>query len=176
MLYLIEKGLDKGLSFNIMESVRKGKGLKTEWIEEMKKHEVPDWYIDCCNKIKYMFPKAHAAAYVLSTLRIAYYKIHYPKEYYAVYFSVRKDGIEISSISNLVRDNGKEILSNCKLIHEDGIEYELLDVFLNYPFISLTIIRNLCKSNYDDLVKLDCLIGNDLRINLRICPLSSLTT
>ena len=75
MIYLINKGLEHGQAFTIMESVRKGKGLKPEWEEEMKKHDVPDWYIASCKKIKYMFPKAHAAAYVMMGWRIAYCKI-----------------------------------------------------------------------------------------------------
>ena len=89
MVYLIQQGLEEGLSFTIMESVRKGKGLKPEWIEEMKKHEVPQWYIDSCLKIKYMFPKAHAAAYVMMAWRIAYCKVFYPLAYYAAFFSIR---------------------------------------------------------------------------------------
>ena len=89
MIYLINKGLDSEESFTIMESVRKGKGLKPQWEVEMKKHEVPDWYIWSCKKIKYMFPKAHAAAYVMMAYRIAYYKIFYPLAYYAAYFSIR---------------------------------------------------------------------------------------
>ena len=89
MIYLIDKGLESELSFTIMESVRKGKGLKPEWEEEMKAHDVPDWYIWSCKKIKYMFPKAHAAAYVMMAYRIAYYKIFYPLAYYAAYFSIR---------------------------------------------------------------------------------------
>ena len=89
MIYLINKGLEHGQAFTIMESVRKGKGLKPEWEEEMKKHDVPDWYIGSCKKIKYMFPKAHAAAYVMMGWRIAYCKIFYPLAYYAAYFSIR---------------------------------------------------------------------------------------
>ena len=89
MIYLIGKGLDSELSFTIMESVRKGKGLKPEWEEEMLRHDVPDWYIWSCKKIKYMFPKAHAAAYVMMAFRIAWYKIFYPLAYYAAYFSIR---------------------------------------------------------------------------------------
>jgi DNA polymerase-3 subunit alpha (Gram-positive type) len=89
MIYLINKGLESGLAFTIMESVRKGKGLKPDWIEEMKAHDVPDWYIESCLKIKYMFPKAHAAAYVMMGWRIAYCKIYYPLAYYAAYFSIR---------------------------------------------------------------------------------------
>lgn len=90
MLYLIYKaGLDAGLAFKITESVRKGRGLTDEWIEEMKNHKVPKWYIDSCLKIEYMFPKAHAAAYVISAVRTAYFKLYYPIAYYATYFSVR---------------------------------------------------------------------------------------
>ncbi len=91
MIYLIQKGLDSEQSFTIMESVRKGKGLKPEWEEEMKKHDVPEWYIWSCKKIKYMFPKAHAAAYVMMAWRIAYCKVYYPLAYYAAYFSIRAD-------------------------------------------------------------------------------------
>ena len=89
MIYLIHKGVDSALSFTIMESVRKGKGLKEEWEKEMTAHDVPDWYIWSCKKIKYMFPKAHAAAYVMMAWRIAYCKINYPLAYYASYFSIR---------------------------------------------------------------------------------------
>ena len=89
MIYLIGMGLESELSFTIMESVRKGKGLKDEWIEEMKAHDVPDWYIWSCQKIKYMFPKAHAAAYVMMAWRIAYCKVYYPLAYYAAFFTIR---------------------------------------------------------------------------------------
>ena len=89
MVYLIQKGMEEGLSFTIMESVRKGKGLKPEWIEAMLAHDVPQCYIDSCLKIKYMFPKAHAAAYVMMAWRIAYCKVFYPLAYYAAFFSIR---------------------------------------------------------------------------------------
>lgn len=89
MTYLINKGMDSELSFTIMESVRKGKGLKPEWEEAMLANDVPDWYIWSCKKIKYMFPKAHAAAYVMMAYRIAYFKVFYPLAYYAAYFSIR---------------------------------------------------------------------------------------
>ena len=92
MVYLINQGLEEGLSFTIMESVRKGKGLKPDWIEEMKAHDVPQWYIDSCLKIKYMFPKAHAAAYVMMAWRVAYCKVFYPLAYYAAFFSIRANG------------------------------------------------------------------------------------
>ncbi len=89
MIYLIQQGVDPSLSFTIMESVRKGKGLKPEWEKAMLDEGVPDWYIWSCKKIKYMFPKAHAAAYVMMAWRIAYCKINYPLAYYAAYFSIR---------------------------------------------------------------------------------------
>ena len=89
MIYLIGMGVDSELSFTIMESVRKGKGLKPEWEQTMLEHDVPDWYIWSCKKIKYMFPKAHAAAYVMMAWRIAYCKIYYPLAYYCAFFSIR---------------------------------------------------------------------------------------
>ncbi len=92
MIYLIQMGVDPALSFTIMESVRKGKGLKPEWEEAMLKANVPDWYIWSCKKIKYMFPKAHAAAYVMMAWRIAYCKINYPLAFYASFFSIRASG------------------------------------------------------------------------------------
>ncbi|MEG0805212.1 MAG: PolC-type DNA polymerase III [Lachnospiraceae bacterium] len=89
MIYLIGMGVESELSFTIMESVRKGKGLKSEWKETMLEHNVPKWYIWSCEKIKYMFPKAHAAAYVMMAWRIAYCKVYYPLAYYAAFFSIR---------------------------------------------------------------------------------------
>ena len=92
MLFLIKKGMDPQESFKIMESVRKGKGLNGDWEAHMKEHDVPDWYIWSCKKIKYMFPKAHAAAYVMMAWRIGYCKIFYPLEYYTAYFTIRATG------------------------------------------------------------------------------------
>ncbi len=89
MLNLINQGVEPEHSFKIMESVRKGKGLTADQEAEMRSHGVPDWYIESCKKIKYMFPKAHAAAYVMNAFRIAYYKINYPLAYYAAMFSIR---------------------------------------------------------------------------------------
>ena len=92
MLYLIQMGVESSLAFTIMESVRKGKGLKPDWEEAMTVAGVPDWYIWSCKKIKYMFPKAHAAAYVMMAWRIAYYKINDPLAYYSAFFSIRATG------------------------------------------------------------------------------------
>ncbi len=92
MIYLMHMGVEPALSFTIMESVRKGKGLKPEWEEAMVAANVPEWYIWSCKKIKYMFPKAHAAAYVMMAWRIAYCKINYPLAYYAAFFSIRASG------------------------------------------------------------------------------------
>ena len=89
MLYLINKKLPPGHAFKIMESVRKGKGLTEEWEAEMREHDVPDWYIGSCKKIEYMFPKAHAAAYIMMAFRVAWFKVHYPLHYYAAYFGIR---------------------------------------------------------------------------------------
>jgi len=94
MEYLMGMGLEPALSFDIMEAVRKGKGLKPDWETVMREHEVPDWYIWSCNMIKYMFPKAHAAAYVMMAWRIAWFKIFYPLAYYAAYFSIRASGFD----------------------------------------------------------------------------------
>lgn len=111
MTFLMQAGLENKESFDIMESVRKGKGLKPEWIESMGKHKVPDWYVDSCLKIKYMFPKAHAAAYVMMAVRVAWFKVYYPLAYYAVYFTLRSNAYEIETMTKdldvvLARLNG----------------------------------------------------------------------
>lgn len=111
MVYLIEKGLPNKDAFDIMECVRKGKSPavfpEKNYEELMRKHDVPNWYIESCKKIKYMFPKAHAAAYVLSAIRVAWWKLYYPREYYAVYFTTRCDAYDIETLIQ-----GKEVVYN----------------------------------------------------------------
>ena len=112
MVYLMKKGLEPNHAFKIMETVRKGKALKdpekwAEYVAMMKEHDVPDWYIKSCEKIKYMFPKAHAAAYVTNAFRIAWFKVHQPVAYYTAYFSIRADGFDYD-----IMCNGKEKVVN----------------------------------------------------------------
>ncbi|SKA87005.1 DNA polymerase III catalytic subunit, PolC type [Caloramator quimbayensis] len=116
MLYLIQKGVQPKHAFNIMERVRKGKGLRDEDVQEMRENNVPDWYINSCNKIKYMFPKGHAVAYVMMAVRIAYFKVYYPKAYYATYFTVRADDFD----ADLIVKGEKTILSKIKEIENMG--------------------------------------------------------
>lgn len=114
MVYLIHMGLEPGLAFNIMEKVRKGVVAKgkcdkwPEWEAEMLAHNVPDWYIGSCTKIKYMFPKAHAAAYVMMAWRIAYFKVNYPLAYYTAYFSIRAKAFNYETMCQ-----GMEHLRRC---------------------------------------------------------------
>lgn len=135
MTYLIHKGMDPGMSFKIMEIVRKGKATKLltdEHFKAMKEHNVPQWYIDSCMKIKYMFPKAHAAAYMISTLRLGWYKVHTPVEYYAAYFTVRADNFDGATVlkgkaavvdkMNSIKQKGFEATA------KDNAEYSTLQI------------------------------------------------
>ena len=114
MTYLMEKQLEPIDAFRIMEDVRKGKGLKPDYEEKMKAHNVPDWYIESCKKIKYMFPKAHAVAYVMMAVRIAWYKVHEPTSFYIQYFTLRADAYEIETMTKglePIRDRMRDIQS-----------------------------------------------------------------
>ena len=129
MVYLIYQGLEPSFAFKIMESVRKGKGLTDDMETEMRKNEVPEWYIDSCKKIKYMFPKAHAAAYVLMGVRVAYFKVHHPILYYAAYFTVRAEDFDLEAMakgSNSIRAKIEEI--NAKGLDASNKEKNLLTV------------------------------------------------
>lgn len=151
MIYLIGMGMDSELSFTIMESVRKGKGLKPEWEEQMTAAGVPDWYIWSCKKIKYMFPKAHAAAYVMMAWRIAYCKVFYPLAYYASFFSIRAkafsyevmcmgreklefylDDFKKREASNDLSNKEEGMLRDMKIVQEmyaRGFEFMPIDLF-----------------------------------------------
>ena len=157
MIYLINKGLPPNPAFKIMETVRKGKALKdpekwAEYVALMKEHDVPDWYIKSCEKIKYMFPKAHAAAYVTMAFRIAWFKVHIPKAYYAAYFSIRakqfdSDAMchgaetvknkmkEIDLAGNLAANKDKEMYPVLELVlemNERGIDFLPVDLYKSH--------------------------------------------
>lgn len=118
MVYLIYKGLDPQIAFKIMEDVRKGKGVKPEYEETMRANNVPEWYIDSCKKIKYMFPKAHATAYVTMAYRIAWFKVNYPEAFYATFFTVRSDEFD----ADLVVKGLKTVIHNIDEIEAKGNE------------------------------------------------------
>lgn len=118
MNYLILKGLPAKHSFKIMENVRKGKGLSVEDENIMNEHNVPRWYIDSCNKIKYMFPKAHAVAYVTMSFRIAYYKVHHPEAFYATYFTTKAEDFDVE----LIIKGMEEVKSAISELEKKGIQ------------------------------------------------------
>ena len=126
MTYLIHKGLDPSLSFNIMEITRKGKAkqkLTPDMVEEMKKHGVPDWYIDSCFKIKYMFPKAHAVAYDMSALRLGWFKVHMPQVFYAAFLSVAPGGFD-AEIATKGKEHIKSVLREIEAKGKDATQKE----------------------------------------------------
>lgn len=149
MVYLIYKGLPPKTAFNIMEKVRKGKGLSEEHEVIMREHNVPEWYIGSCKKIKYMFPKGHAVAYVTMAVRIAYFKVYYPKAYYATYFTVRADDFdgeivikgeeaikakmdELNALGNNIATKEKGLLTILELSYEmykRGIKFLPVDIY-----------------------------------------------
>ena len=116
MTYLIQMGVEKKTAFDIMERVRKGKGLREEDEKAMKEQNVPKWYIDSCNTIKYMFPKAHAVAYVTMSVKIAYFKVHYPEAFYSAYFTTKVDDFD----ADIVTKGQNHILSTIKYLEEKG--------------------------------------------------------
>ncbi len=134
MLYLIRKGLDDSTSFKIMEDVRKGRGLKPEYEADMRAHDVPDWYIGSCKKIKYMFPKAHAAAYVMSAIRLCWYKIYYPMEFYAAFLTVAPGGFD----AEIVGGGYPAVSRAIKEIEDKGMEASAKD---NEMLATLQLVR-----------------------------------
>ncbi len=149
MVYLIYAGLEPSFAFKIMESVRKGKGLSEDMETEMRANDVPEWYISSCKKIKYMFPKAHATAYVLMAVRIAYFKVHHPILYYATYFTVRAGDFDLSAMikgsqavrkaMSDIREKGFEATAKDKGLHtvlelalemlERGMKFQNIDLY-----------------------------------------------
>ena len=116
MNYLIHKGLPNKTAFKIMENVRKGKGITQEEADLMAENNVPEWYIESCRRIKYMFPKAHAVAYVMMSYRIAYYKVYYPAEFYAVFFTTKVSEFDSETI---LKGSGA-VLSKIEMIEAKG--------------------------------------------------------
>ena len=149
MIYLIKMGLPPKPAFKIMECVRKGKGLTEEQESMMKEFHVPDWYISSCKKIKYMFPKAHAAAYVTNAFRIAWFKVHLPRAYYTAFFSIRADGFdseimahgeervkqkmkEIEQMGNAATPKDKDMIPVLEIVlefYERGYKFTKIDLY-----------------------------------------------
>ena len=156
MIYLIKQGLPPNPAFKIMETVRKGKALKdpAKWEEYktlMKEHNVPEWYIKSCEKIKYMFPKAHAAAYVTNAFRIAWFKVHQPLAYYAAYFSIRADEFDSDCMifgKEKVKNKMKEIdLQGNNATVKDKNMYSILELVLEmyergYEFLPMDLYKS----------------------------------
>ncbi len=154
MTYLMHKGLEPKMAFKIMEIVRKGNATKLlteEHFTAMKEHNVPQWYIDSCMKIKYMFPKAHAAAYIIAALRVAWYKVHMPVAYYAAYFTARREDFDAepvmrgkSAVKNTmdeIRSRGKEATANEQGLAETlHIVYEAMQ--RGIPFLPIDLYRS----------------------------------
>ena len=154
MIYLIQKGLDPSLAFKIMEITRKGKAKKDlteEMKEKMRECNVPEWYIDSCIKIKYMFPKAHACAYVMMAYRIAYFKVYYPKAFYATYYTVRGDAFN----ADVMCTNKQKVKETIKTIESNpeatNVEKDMITV--------LEVVNEMMERNIDflpiDLYKSD---------------------
>ena len=144
MVYLMHKGLEPKMAFKIMEIVRKGKApklLTDEHKEQMLSHDVPKWYLESCLKIKYMFPKAHAAAYVISALRLAWYKVYHPIEFYCAYFTARPEDVDVPTVLK-GRDAVKAYLYNIKLKGKDATKKEL-DVYENMLIFNEMFARGL---------------------------------
>ncbi len=147
MTYLLHKGLEPKMAFTIMEIVRKGKSAKLltdEHYKQMREHNVPEWYIESCKKIKYMFPKAHAAAYMIATLRLGWYKVHKPIEYYAAYFTVRSDGFDAA----VVVKGKASVVDRINILKQKGKEATAKD---NSELATLQIVNEMLSRNIEVL-------------------------
>ncbi len=158
MGYLAGMGIDKLMSFKIMEAVRKGKGLTKEMEGLMVEHNIPKWYITSCKKIKYLFPKAHATAYVVMALRIAWFKVHYPLEYYATYFTVRCDAYDIQAmieghdaikerlerIRTMIKERSRDLTNKEKDL-EEVMEVALEMTARGYSFSNISLDKSEAK-------------------------------
>ncbi|MDD6143342.1 MAG: PolC-type DNA polymerase III [bacterium] len=171
MNFLISKGMQEKMSFDIMESVRKGRGLKPEWEEAMREHDVPEWAIDSCHKIKYMFPRGHAVAYVTMGLRVAWYKVYRPQAYYAAYFSIRGDGFDAGRMllsketlrDRLTEFQNREEKMSVREKQEENAYRMLLEM-------QLRGIRMLPVDLYKSHLNRFLIEGNDLR-----CPFTAIS-
>lgn len=131
MIYLMHSGVDPLVSFQIMEKVRKGKGIAPDKVEILRQNNIPEWYIESCQKIKYMFPRAHATAYVMMAYRIAFCKVHYPLAYYAAYFSIRADAFDADIISRgqkVVEEKMAELSAKDKMEAKEEELYVVLQL------------------------------------------------
>ena len=148
MVYLIHAGLEEGLSFKIMESVRKGKGLTEDFEKAMRDNDVPEWYIDSCKKIKYMFPKAHACAYVLMALRIAWFKVHQPLTYYCAYYSVRASDFDIITVVKGEKSL-KAKIQEIKIKDKNEVTAKDKDALVSYEIANEMLERGFAFSKVD---------------------------
>ena len=159
MNYLISMGVDSKMSFDTMESVRKGRGLKPEMEEAMAKANVPQWFVDSCKKIKYMFPKGHAVAYVTMALRVAWFKVHMPLAYYAAYFTIRATGFDAGTMitaPEIVRARIKELDSMEKATAKDKDTQNALEMVLEFYMRGFKFLpADLYKSDVKDFVMED---------------------
>ena len=162
------------MAFDIMEAVRKGKvakgGFKPGWEEAMREHEVPDWYIESCRKIKYMFPKAHAVAYLMSAIRLMWFKLYHPAEFYAVYFTVRGDDIDYeaavggAAVARAHMEAVKRRLKEEKNAKDEDV------------LVSLQLVNEMLSRGYEFLpIELGKSRGNkyiveDGKVRLLLCP------
>ncbi|MBQ2087209.1 MAG: PolC-type DNA polymerase III, partial [Selenomonas sp.] len=144
MMYLIHHGIDPLLSFKTMEKVRKGKGIDPEVVKKLQDGDIPQWYIDSCQKIKYLFPRAHATAYVMMAYRIAFCKVHYPLAYYAAYFSIRADEFD----ANVVARGQEYVGQQIKELEEISKEKKL-DAKQNATLIVLQLAWEMYLRGYD---------------------------